>query len=70
MDLFKAPRFSYQKRFHNKGHLNFCFWAGVFNRVYVTISKSSSSERVTKCELIVFLFLKVALKATDVKSDS
>ena len=36
-ELLEAPRFSYQKRFHNKGHLNLVteflkgFTPGVFN---------------------------------------
>ena len=42
MDLLKAPRFPYQKRIHNKEHLNLAteilkgFSSSVFNRVCVT----------------------------------
>ena len=46
MDLLKVPRFSYQKRIHNKGHLNLAtevlkgLSPGVFNRLYVPHNKN------------------------------
>ena len=64
--MLKAPRFPYQKRLHNKGHLNLATEVlkgsgpGVFNRFCVTHSKSSNNENLEpKSELIIFLFLKV-----------
>ena len=45
MDLVKAPKIPYQKRIHNKGHLNLGtevlkdFSPGVFNRLCVTHNK-------------------------------
>ena len=72
MDLFKVPRSPYQKRVHNKGHLNLAtevpmgFSAGVFNKLYVTHNKNLEP----KSELIILFFSKVTLKATAVNSDS
>ena len=46
MGLLKALRFPYQKRIHNKGHLNLTaeilrgFILGVFNRLCVTHNKN------------------------------
>ena len=46
MDLPKVPRFPYQKRIYNKGHLNLAkeflkgFSPGVFNKLYVTHNKN------------------------------
>ena len=46
MDLLKVPRFPYQKRIHNKGHLNLAtevmngLSPGVFNRLYITHNKN------------------------------
>ena len=46
MDLLKAPRFPYQKRIHNKGHLNLAievlkgFSSGVFRSLCVTHNKN------------------------------
>ena len=51
MDLLKAPRFSYQKRIHNKKHLNLAtevlkdFSPGVFNRLCVTHSKNLQQRK-------------------------
>ena len=77
MDLLKALRFPYQKRLHDKEHLNLAtevlkgFSPGVLSRLCVTHSKSSNSRNLEpKIELIIFLFFKVALKATVVNSDS
>ena len=77
MDLLKAPRFPYQKKLHNKGHLNLAaevlngFSPGVFKRFFVTPSKNSNSGNLEpNSELIKFLFLKVTLKPTILNSDS
>ena len=46
MDLLKVPKFPYQTRIHNKGHLNLAtevpkgFSPGVFNRLYVNHNKN------------------------------
>ena len=75
--ILHAPRLSYQKRLRNKGHLNSAtevlkdFSPGVFNRFYITHSKSSNSGNLEpKSELKIFPFHKVILKATVVNSDS
>ena len=64
MDLLKAPRFPYQKRIHNKGHLNLAtevlkgFSPGVFNRLYVNHKKNleqpkfRSKERANNTSLL------------------
>ena len=50
MELLKVPRFPYQKRFHNKGHLNLVtdvrkgFSPGIFNRLCVTHDKINKNE--------------------------
>ena len=46
MDMLKVPRFLYQKRIRNKGHLNMAtelrkgFSPGVFDRLYLTHKKN------------------------------
>ena len=51
MDLLKAPRFPYQKRIQNKGHLNLAtevlkgFSPGVFNRLCVTHNKNLEQRK-------------------------
>ena len=51
MDLLKVPRFPYQKRIHNKGHLNLAtevlkgFSPGVFNRLCVTHNKNLEQRK-------------------------
>ena len=51
MDLLKVPRFSYQKRIHNKGHFNLAaevlkgFSPGVFNRLYVNHDKNLEQRK-------------------------
>ena len=51
MDLLKVPRFPYQKRIHNKGHLDLAtevlkgFSLGVFNRLYVTHNKNLEQRK-------------------------
>ena len=51
MDLLKVPRFRYQKRIHNKGHLNLAtevlkgFNRGVSNRPYVTHNKNLEQRK-------------------------
>ena len=51
MDLLKVPRFIYQKRIHNKGHLNLAievlkgFSPGVFNKLYVTHNKNLEQRK-------------------------
>ena len=61
MDLLKAPRFPYQKRIHNKGHLNLAtevlkgFNPGVFNSLCVTHNKNLEQwerERANNISLI------------------
>ena len=73
----ESSRFPYLKRHCNKGHLNLVrellkgFSPNVFNKLYVTHSKSSNKGNLEpKCELIIFSFFIVALKATVVNSDS
>ena len=73
MDLLKAPRFPYQKRIHNKGHLNLGtevlkgFSSVVFKRLCVTHNKNLEQWKLEpKSELIIFPFSKVTLKATAV----
>ena len=79
MDLLKAPRFTYQKRIHNKGHVNLTtevmkgFSPGVINRLCVTHKKNLVQQKCRTKEpakLIIFLFSKVTVKATDVNSNS
>ena len=56
MDLLKVPRFPYQKRIHNKGHLNLAtevlkgFSPGVFSRLYVTHNKNLEQRKFRKKE--------------------
>ena len=51
MDLLKVPRFPYQKRIHNKGHLSLAtealkgFSPGVFDRLYVTHNKKLEQRK-------------------------
>ena len=51
MNLLKAPRFPYQKRIQNKGHLNLTtevlksFSPGVFNRLCVTHNKNLEQRK-------------------------
>ena len=51
MDLLKVSRFLYQKRIHNKGHLNLAtavlkdFSSGVFNRFYVNQNKTLEQRK-------------------------
>ena len=64
MDLLKVPRFSCQKRIHNKAHLNLVtevlngFSPGVFNRLYVNHKKNleqpkfRSKERANNTSLL------------------
>ena len=76
MDLLKVPRFPCQEKLHNKGNLNLAkkgsegfISPGVFNRIYATRSKSITRRNLKpKSELIIFIFLKVALKTAVVDS--
>ena len=64
MDLLKAPRFPYQKRIQNKGHLNLAteflksFSPGVFNRLCVTRSKKLEQRKFRTKERDNFSFQK------------
>ena len=56
MDMLKLPMFPYQKRLHNKGHLNLAievlkgFRPGDFYRLFVTHRKSSNNGNLEpKC---------------------
>ena len=76
MDLLKVPRFPCQEKLHNKGNLNLAkkgsegfISPGVFNRICATRSKSITRINLKpKSELIIFIFLKVALKTAVVDS--
>ena len=56
MDLLKAPRFPYQKRIHNKGHLNLAIEvlkrlsSGVFNK-NLEQQKFRANERANNISL-------------------
>ena len=57
MDLLKAPRFSYQERNHNKGHLNLAaevlkgFSPSVFTRLCVIHNKNFEQPKFRTKEL-------------------
>ena len=77
MDLSKIQKLFFQKSLHSKGQLNLTtevlngFIPGVFNRLCGAHIKSSNNGNLElKYELIVSPFLKIALKATVVNSDS
>ena len=77
MDLLKVPRFLYQKRLRNKGHLNLAtefmkgFSLDIFYRLLETHRKRSSSGNIEpKSELIIIFFFKVTLKTAIVNSES
>ena len=76
MDMLKLPRFPYQKRLNNKGHLNLAtevlkgFRLGDLYRLFVTHRKSSNNGNLEpKCYLVIF-FSKEVLKATVTNSVS
>ena len=84
MDLLKAPRFPYEKRIHNKGHLNLAtevlkgFSPGVFNMVCVTHNENLEQRKFrTKARANnIYLFKSYSesygypLKATAINSYS
>ena len=61
MDLLNVLRYLYQKRLHDKGHLNLAtevlkvFSPGAFNRLCVTHSKSSNNGNLQlESTLLIF----------------
>ena len=77
MDLLKDPSFPYQKRLHNKGHLNLAtevlkgLSLGVYSRLCVTYRENSNNGNLKlKSRLITFFFLKEVLKAAVTNSNS
>ena len=77
MDLLKDPSFPYQKRLHNKEHLNLAtevlkgLILGVYSRLCVTHRENSNNGNLKlKSRLIIFFFFKEVLKAAVTNSNS